>query len=376
MRDYYAILGVDKGASDQEIKKAYRKLARKYHPDVNPSAEAAEKFKEISLAHEILTDPEKRRIVDMGGDPMEQPGAGSGGMRFSSGGLGDIFDAFFGGGATSTQGPVPRVQPGNDALLRTSLTLEEVFTGVKKEVTIDTAVLCDNCQGTGSESKATPDTCQMCHGTGHVQEMQRSFLGNVMTTRICPACNGFGDIIKDPCTKCSGEGRMAKRRVLQATFPAGFREGMRLRMVGQGEVGHGGGPAGDLYVEASVEPHPIFTRKNDDLLVTLKVPMVDAALGTTVTMDTLDGERLDIPVKPGTQPGDDIRLEGHGVPHLRSEGAGSLIARVTVTVPTDLDEKSTALLEELRSRSKESATVHRKKGHKSFFGKLRNSFGR
>ncbi len=376
MRDYYAILGVDKDASDQEIKKAYRKLARKYHPDVNPSAEAAEKFKEISLAHEILTDPEKRHIVDMGGDPMAQPGAGSGGMRFSTGGLGDIFDAFFGGGGTSTQGPVPRVQPGNDALLRTSLTLEEVFTGVKKEVTIDTAVLCDNCQGTGSESKAKPSTCETCHGTGHIQEMQRSFLGNVMTTRVCPVCRGFGDIIKDPCSKCSGEGRMAKRRVLQATFPAGFREGMRLRMAGQGEVGHGGGPAGDLYVEASVEPHPIFTRDNDDLLVTLTVPMVDAALGTTVTIDTLDGEHLDIPVKPGTQPADDIRLEGKGIPHLRSDGAGYLIARVNVTVPTDLDDKSTVLLEELRSRSKESASVYRKGGHKSFFGKLRDSFTR
>ena len=291
-RDYYGILGVDRDASEQEIKKAYRRLARQYHPDVNPSEEAQEKFAEISLAQEVLLDPQKRSIVDRGGDPMEGAG-GMGGGGFG-GGLGDIFEAFFGGGAGGARQPRSRVQPGNDALLRTSITLEEAYAGVKKDVTVDTAVLCEQCHGTGSKTESKPVTCDHCQGQGAVQEVQQSFLGNVMTTRECPKCHGYGEIITDPCPQCAGDGRVRATRDLVVSVPAGIADGMRIRMAAQGEVGHGGGPAGDLYVEVHIAPHPVFVRENNDLHLRLNVPMYDAALGTELTVDDLAGGQLSL----------------------------------------------------------------------------------
>ncbi|ERA52598.1 chaperone protein DnaJ, partial [Corynebacterium diphtheriae DSM 43988] len=230
-RDYYAILGVERDATDNEIKKAYRKLARKYHPDVNDTEEAAEKFSEISIAQEVLLDAEKRRIVDMGGDPMAQGGGDAG--YGAGGGLGDIFEAFFGGGGGS-RGPRSRVQPGSDALLRTTLTLEEAYLGTKKPITIDTAILCDRCEGTGSKSKSKPNVCSTCNGSGEIQQMQRSFLGNVMTSSPCPTCRGTGEVIPDPCDKCGGDGRVRTQRDLIVNVPAGIADGMRIRMAGQG----------------------------------------------------------------------------------------------------------------------------------------------
>ncbi|MGO1380898.1 MAG: DnaJ domain-containing protein, partial [Corynebacterium sp.] len=228
-RDYYGILGVSSDASDAEIKKAYRKLARKYHPDVNPSEEAAEQFREASLAQEVLTDPQKRQIVDAGGDPEEQgPGGGGGAGGFGGGGFGDIFDAFFGGGAGGAGGPrVSRVRPGNDALLRLQLTLDECFAGVTKDVTVDTAVLCEECDGSGSESKSAPVTCPTCHGQGQVMEIQQSILGRVQVARACPRCQGVGEIIEDPCQECAGDGRVRARRDIEVKIPAGIRDGMR-----------------------------------------------------------------------------------------------------------------------------------------------------
>lgn len=372
-RDYYGILGVAKSASDAEIKKAYRKLAREYHPDINPSAEAAEKFREASVAHEVLTDPEKRRIVDMGGDPMEQ----AGGMPSGGGGFGDIFEAFFGGGmGGGSRGPRSRVQPGNDALLRVSITLEEAFAGVKKDITVDTAVLCDHCEGTGSESKSKPVTCDNCHGQGEIQEVQRSFLGNIMTSRTCPVCNGFGEIIEDPCTRCGGDGRMKKRRDLVCNIPAGIANGMRIRMAGQGEVGHGGGPAGDLYVEVATRPHPVFEREGDSLHVEVVVPAIDAALGAEVSLEDLQGETLTITIPQGTQPLEQIHLSGQGMPRLRREGRGDLIAQVNVVVPTDLDEKTRKLLQQIRDHRGESTHVQRDDEDGSFFSRLRGKFRR
>lgn len=375
-RDYYGILGVDRSASDQEIKKAYRKLARKYHPDVNPSEEGAEKFREISVAHEVLTDPEKRRIVDMGGDPMEQAQGGMPGGGFGGGGLGDIFEAFFGGaGGGATRGPRSRVQPGNDALLRTAITLEEAYSGAKKDITVDTAVVCDHCTGSGSESKAKPVTCDNCGGAGEVQEVQRSFLGNVLTTRPCPKCSGFGEIITDPCKKCGGDGRVKKRRDLVVSIPAGINDGMRIRMAGQGEVGHGGGPAGDLYVEIATRPHKVFVRDGDNLHLTVRVPMIDAALGTTFTVDNLAGEELTLEVEAGTQPGEEIRLSGAGMPRLRAEGNGDLIAHVDVTVPTELDAHTRELLEKIRDHRGEDTAVNEEGESTGFFSRLRDRFG-
>ncbi|MCS5480132.1 molecular chaperone DnaJ [Corynebacterium sp. YIM 101645] len=375
-RDYYGILGVDKSATDAEIKKAYRKLARKYHPDVNPSEEAAEKFREASVAHEVLTDPEKRRVVDMGGDPMEQ---GNGGMPggFGGGGFGDIFEAFFGGGAGGSRGPRSRVQPGNDALLRIAITLEEAFAGVKKDITVDTAVVCEHCEGTGSESKSKPVTCGQCHGQGEVQQVQRSFLGNIMTSQPCPTCDGFGEVIEDPCSRCSGGGRVKKRRDLVVNVPAGINNGMRIRMAGQGEVGHGGGPAGDLYVEVATRPHPVFQRDGDNLHLAVSVPSVDAALGTEITVEDLAGESLTIEIPAGTQPGEQIRLVGEGMPRLRTEGRGHLIAHVEVTIPTELDERTRELLEQIRDHRKEVSSVNREgESDSGFFSRLKDKFRR
>ena len=375
-RDYYGILGVDKDATEQEIKRAYRKLARKYHPDVNPSEEAAEKFAEIAAAQEVLLDPQKRSIVDRGGDPMEA-GGGMGGAGFGGGGLGDIFEAFFGGGGGARQ-PRSRVQPGNDALLRTSITLAEAFTGVKQDVTVDTAVLCDKCHGSGSKSGAKPVTCDVCQGHGAVQEMQQSFLGNVMTTRECHKCHGFGEVITDPCAQCAGDGRVRATRDLVVNIPAGINNGMRIRMADQGEVGHGGGPAGDLYVEVHVEPHPVFVRDNNDLHLRLTVPMYDAALGTELTVEHLTGDETRIEVPAGTQPDDRVVLSGEGMPRLRQEGAGDMIAHIEVTVPTALSNEERAALEDLRAGHPEDPKVHSEGGEHGdgFFSRMRDRFRR
>ena len=375
-RDYYGILGVESNATDQEIKKAYRKLARKYHPDVNPGdEEAAEKFREASLAQGVLLDPQKRQVVDMGSDPMKQQ-AGDGG--FGGGGLGDIFAEFFGGGGGQGRGPRSRVQPGNDALLRTSITLEEAYAGMRKTVTVDTAVLCDRCSGSGSASNAKPVTCTGCGGAGEIQEVQRSFLGNVMTSRPCPQCQGFGEVITDPCNHCGGDGRVKKRRDITVNIPAGIGDGMRIRMADQGEVGHGGGPAGDLYVEVHTQKHPIFERDADDLHVSVRVPMVDAALGTSFPVEHLDGESLEIDIEPGTQPGEAIVLDGKGMPRLRTDGHGKLYAHVDVLVPTDLDKKTKELLEQIRDKREESSKVHSADDNdgEGFFDRLRDRFRR
>ncbi|WP_342318215.1 molecular chaperone DnaJ [Corynebacterium mayonis] len=376
-RDYYGILGVDREATEQEIKKAYRKLARTYHPDVNPSEEAAERFAEISLAQEVLLDPSKRRIVDRGGDPMEQGGMGGAGAQ-GFGGFADIFESFFGGAAGGGRGPRSRVQPGNDALLRTAITLEEAFAGAKKEVTVDTAVLCDKCQGTGSESKSKPITCDYCEGSGAVQEVQQSFLGNVMTTRDCPKCHGFGEIIQDPCRQCAGDGRVRSERDLTVNIPPGIASGMRIRMAGQGEVGHGGGPAGDLYVEVQTLPHKVFVREGDDLHLRLSVPMYDAALGTSVVVDNLAGETTSVDVPAGTQPNERIVLSGEGMPRLRAEGAGNMVAHVEVVVPTELSRGDREALEKLREGHADSpgvATEHTGRDE-GFFTRVRDRFRR
>ena len=381
-RDYYGILGVESNASDQEIKKAYRKLARKYHPDVNPDdAEAAEKFREASLAQEVLLDPQKRRIVDMGSDPMEQgqAGGGFGGAGgFGGGGLGDIFAEFFGGASGGGRGPRSRVQPGNDALLRTGITLEEAYAGLRKTVTVDTAVLCDRCSGSGSASKAKPVTCTGCGGAGEIQEVQRSFLGNVMTSRPCPQCQGFGEVIEDPCNHCGGDGRVKKRRDLTVNIPAGIGDGMRIRMADQGEVGHGGGPAGDLYVEVHTQKHPVFTRDADDLHLSVRVPMVDAALGTSFPIEHLDGETIDIDIEPGTQPDAAIELDGKGMPRLRTDGHGKLYAHVEVVVPTNLDKKTKELFEQIRDKREEETKVHNSEDGdgEGFFDRIRDRFRR
>ena len=355
-RDYYGLLGVSKGASDSEIKRAYRKLARELHPDINPDERAQVRFQEISVAYEVLNDPEKRRIVDLGGDPLETAGAAGNGFG-GFGGLGDVFEAFFGGGATS-RGPIGRVRPGADSLLRMRLDLAECATGVTKQVTVDTAVLCDLCQGKGTHGRSTPSACDTCGGRGEIQTVQRSLLGQVMTSRPCPVCGGVGEVILDPCHRCGGDGRVRARREISVKIPAGVGDGMRVRLAAQGEVGPGGGPAGDLYVEVHEQQHDIFVRDGDDLHFTISVPMVDAALGTTVAVDAILDGPTEITIPAGTQPGSVTTLRGHGMPHLRSGVRGDLHAHVEVVVPSRLDHQDIELLRKLKEhRTRDAAEV-------------------
>jgi molecular chaperone DnaJ len=374
-RDYYGLLGVGRDATPEELKRAYRKLARDLHPDINPDPAAHDRFKAVTTAYEVLSDPEKRRIVDLGGDPLAQ-GAGTAGNPFSGfGGFGDVFEAFFGGAGPmgGGRGRRSRVRPGADALLQMSLTLEEAAFGVRRELTVETAVLCDTCHGNGCAPGTSPRTCQTCGGLGEIQSVQRSFLGQVMTTRACSACGGTGEQIPAPCPTCGTEGRVRARRTITVDVPAGIEDGMRIRLSGQGEVGPGGGPPGDLYVEISELPHETFSRDGSDLHCTIAVPLTAAALGTDLILSTLDDEEK-IDIRAGTQNGTVLTLRGKGVPRLRSSARGDLHVHVEVRTPTKLDEAQERLLREFAELRNEDVSVSTKNA--GLFGKVRDAFGR
>jgi molecular chaperone DnaJ len=343
--DYYATLGVRRDASADEVKKAYRRLARELHPDVNPDPETQEKFKEITHAYEVLSDPKKREMYDLGADPFASGGgAGAGGFGGAGFPISDIMDAFF--GTATSRGPRSRARRGRNATLRVELDLKETAFGTTRELSIDTAVACGACEGSGCAPGTHPDTCETCHGRGEVQQVQRSFLGQVMTARPCPACGGFGSVIRNPCTECSGDGRVRTRRTVQVKIPAGVENGIHIQLAGEGEVGPGGGPPGDLFLEIVEKPHPIFEREGDDLHCTVEIPMTAAALGTSVTIETLDAaESVDI--KPGTQSGQVITLYNRGVRHLNESGRGDLMIHVNVETPNRLDEEQEDLLRRL-----------------------------
>lgn len=372
-RDYYGLLGVRKDATPEELKRAYRKLARELHPDMNPDPDAQERFKDITTAYEVLRDPEKRRIVDLGGDPLAQ-GAGTAGNPFAGfGGFGDVFEAFFGGSPMGGgRGRRSRVRPGSDALLQMSLTLEEAAFGVRRELTVDTAVVCTTCSGSGCAPGTSPRTCATCGGIGEIQTVQRSFLGQVMTTRACSACAGTGEQITSPCPTCGTEGRVRARRTITVDVPAGIEDGMRIRLSGQGEVGPGGGPAGDLYVEIAEQPHEMFTRDGSDLHCTVTLPMTAAALGTDLVLATLDGEEK-LEIRAGTQSGAVLTLRGKGMPRLRSSQRGDLHVHIEVKTPTRLDDAQEKLLRELAALRNEDVSVAGKGG--GLLGKMRDAFG-
>lgn len=359
MNDYYADLGVPREATAEEIKKAYRRKARQLHPDVNPGAEAEAEFKRVSQAYDVLGDSAKRASYDRGQDPYGGATGGFGqGFTFS-----DIMDAFFGGTAAGARGPRSRVQRGHDALVRLDIDLPTAVFGGEETLHIDTAVVCSTCTGSGAQSGSGTRTCQVCSGRGEVQQVQRSFLGQVMTSRPCQACRGYGDVIEHPCFDCSGEGRVRTRRDLTLKVPAGVDSGTRIQLAAEGEVGPYGGEPGDLYVEIAVEPHETYTRRGDDLHGTLEVPMTAAALGASLPVDTLDGP-VDVDLVAGTQPGETITLGGKGVTHLRTQGRGDLVLHLDVKVPTRLSEEQRDLLTQLaESRGETRPTGRMGNGH-------------
>jgi len=389
-QDLYETLGVPRDADNDAIKKAYRRLARQLHPDVNPDPETQERFKDVTRAYEVLSDPEKRRMYDLGGDPFG--GAGAGGFGQGAGfSFTDIMDAFFGGQAGGAagggRGPRPRVRRGQDALIRLEIDLAEAAFGTTRELKVDTAVLCTGCQGSGAAAGSSPVRCETCHGRGEVHQVQRSFLGEIRTMRPCAACRGFGSIIPEPCRECSGDGRVRSRRTITVKIPAGVDTGTRVQLSEQGEVGPGGGPAGDLYVEIHVAEHRVFTRHGDDLLCTVTVPMTAAALGTTLELPTLEADlveagkptdvetSLELDIREGTQSGTEIVLNGRGVPALRGAGRGDLVVRVVVETPTRLDDRQEELLRELAAlRDEETPDGNVQASHQSVFDKLRNAF--
>jgi len=366
--DFYAVLGVSRDASPEEIKKAYRRLARQLHPDVNPDEE--ERFKEVTKAYEVLSDPQKREMHDLGGDPFSTGGGFGSGFGFS-----DIMDAFFGAGGGASRGPRPRQRRGQDALIRVDLELSETTFGVTRELQVDTAVTCPTCNGGGASPGSSPRTCDICRGRGEVQQVTRSFLGQVMTSRPCAACQGFGTVIPDPCHECGGDGRVRSRRSLKVKIPPGVDTGTRIQLTGEGESGPGGGPPGDLFVEIVERSHPLFRRQGDDLHCTVQVPMTAAALGTTVTLETLDGPRP-VTLRPGVQSGQTEILTDLGVTHLRSAGRGELVVHVEVVTPTRLDPEQEELLRKLAAlRGEDGPDVGQLTGHQQgFFNRLRDAF--
>jgi molecular chaperone DnaJ len=381
--DYYQILGVTRDASPEQIKKAYRALAMKLHPDVATEAGAADRFKKVAEAYEVLQDPKKRDLYDRGGDPL---GGGMGGFNSGFGGGGfdftNLVDAMF--GQQATRGPRSRVRRGQDALVRLDLELAEAAFGATKPLRVDTAVLCPRCSGSGAADSAGPVRCSTCHGQGEVTHVQRSFIGDIRTTSACPTCRGYGTVIPNPCGECSGDGRVRSSRTINVKIPAGVNTGNRIHLASQGEVGPGGGPAGDLYVELQVVPHEVFKRDGDDLEVVVRIPMTAAALGTQVRVATLEADLEDaepadtevlVGVPAGTQSGTRIALEGRGVPRLRASGRGELGITLLVQTPTRLDDDQRELLRqlsELRDENRPEGTVQ--KQGRGVFGRLRDAF--
>jgi molecular chaperone DnaJ len=343
--DLYEVLGVRPEASDDEIKRAYRKLARELHPDVNKDPEAERRFKEISAAYQTLSDPARRRQYDLFGS-----GQGGGVPDFFPfGGMSDIFDAFFGGGVgTRRRGGRPtRTRPGEDLFVHLTLSFEEAAFGIQKEVAVETLQTCARCQGNGCEPGTHASRCTRCGGSGEIQDVSRSVFGTIITARPCTTCEGTGEEIAARCRECGGEGLKPRTQELTVEVPAGVSDGMELRVSGGGQQGRMGGGPGDLYVSLKVEPHPTFERRGQDLVCALPVPMTMAALGGDVDITTLDGNSERIRLEPGTVSGTTVRLRGQGIPHLGRRGRGDLYVTVLVETPKARNREEEALLKRL-----------------------------
>ncbi|PPG35132.1 molecular chaperone DnaJ [Pseudoclavibacter sp. RFBG4] len=361
MADHYDVLGVSREASQDEIKKAYRKLARQLHPDVNPSEDAAERFKSVTHAYDTLIDPERRRQYDQGGPDGQ-----------SFGGFGDIFETFF--GQQGSRGPRSRAERGQDALVRVELDLDEVMFGTHRDLEVTTAIACENCQGTCCAPGTSPTTCSACGGAGSVQRQVRSILGMVVTNQPCAQCRGYGTVIEHPCDTCHGQGRVRANVSIPVDIPSGVDSGLRIHLPGRGEAGPAGGANGDLYLEIRVRPHEVFSRDGDDLQCVVEVSMADAILGTSTTVGALDGD-VDLQIPAGVQSGEVLTVRGRGITRLRSTHRGDLDIAVQVVTPAKLDGKSRKLIEEFAARHRhEAPRLAREK--QGMFSKLRDRFGR
>ncbi len=346
-RDLYGVLGVERTATDAEIKRAFRKLAQQWHPDVSSDPQADARFKEINEAYQVLSDPERRRTYDTFGEAGLNGGmGGTGAGNFTGfGDFGDIFDAFFGGraGAGVRRG---RPAAGSDLRYDLRITFEEAIRGTEKEIEFPVLDRCTTCGGSGAKSGSASATCPQCGGRGEVRTVRDTMLGQMINVAACPRCRGEGKVVEDPCEACRGEGRTQRTKRLRVSIPAGIDDGHQVRLAGEGEVGPRGGPAGSLYVAVSVAPHRFLKREGTELYYELGLSIAEAALGTRVMVPTVDGDE-EVEVKAGTQPGARIRLKGKGAPHLRRPGArGDLHVLVDVHVPTKLSARQRELLEE------------------------------
>jgi molecular chaperone DnaJ len=372
-RDYYEVLGVAKNASDEELKKAYRKLAMKHHPDRNPGdAAAEEKFKEAKEAYEMLTDPDKRAAYDRFGhagvDPNAGGGAGGQGFGNFSDAFGDIFGDIFGGAAGRGGGGRSNVYRGSDLRYSMEITLEQAAAGFTTEIKVPSWETCDTCEGTGAKPGTKAETCKTCGGQGQVR-MQQGFFSIQQT---CPSCRGSGKTIPNPCSACDGVGRIRKQKTLEVKIPAGIDDGMRIRSSGNGEPGLNGGPSGDLYVEVSIKPHRVFQREGDDLHCEVPVSFARAALGGTIDVPTLNGKAsFDLP--EGTQTGKTFRLRGKGIRNVRSSVAGDLYCHVVVETPVKLTDRQRKILEDFEASLEEGGDRHSPQS-KSWMEKVRDFF--
>ena len=379
-RDYYEVLGVNKGASEEEIKKAYKKMAKKYHPDLHPDdPDAAEKFKEVNEAASVLTDGEKRSRYDQFGHAGVDGNMGGGGFGgfddFGGfGGFGDIFETIFGGGGGRRNDP-NRPQKGADIEARLDVAFEDAAFGVEKEIAVSRRDECTTCHGSGAAAGTSRKTCPTCHGSGQVRTVQNTPLGQMQSVRACHQCGGEGTIVEQPCSACNGNGYVKKKHVIKVAVPAGLDDGSTLRVSGEGHCGKKGGPNGDLYVRVHVRPHTLFERVNDDVYADEDITFAQAALGDTLQVPTLDGD-VAFQVPAGTQNGAVFRLRGKGIPHLRGKGRGDHRIKVRVVVPTDLTEKQKELLrsfdESLGNKNYDKSAKKAEKSHRGFFDKMKD----
>lgn len=373
-RDFYEVLGVSKSASDEEIKKSYRTLAKKYHPDLNPGDETAEaNFKEVNEAYEVLSDQDKRSRYDQFGHAGVDPNFGGGaGDPFQGAGvdIGDIFESFFGGGFGGGRRANPNApRRGSDVSSSVVISFEEAAKGCSKTINYQQIEHCGDCGGSGAEKGTSPKTCSSCGGSGRVRINQRTTFGVVQSTTTCDRCNGSGKIIEKPCRSCDGKGRVRRKKSLDVSIPAGIDNDQVLSVGGRGNVGLNGGPAGDLHINVAVRPHPIFERRGNDVWCEMPVSFVEAALGADVTVPTLDG-KVSYHIHEGTQPGDTFKLKGKGIPSMHGRGKGDQFVKVTVEIPKNLNRKQKELLKEIESQTDEKS--YQKK--KSFFSKLKDAF--